>query len=52
MRFIANVLVMVIVLLVGAAMFDIDPSVPEMLLVGTAWIVGDFFEALIFGERR
>jgi hypothetical protein len=51
-RFIVNVLAMVAVLLLGSAVFGINPRMSELFLVGIAWIIGDFFEALVFGERR
>ena len=50
-RFIVNVLVFIIALNLGEAIFDVDISLGEALVLLGAWFLGDFAEGLIFGER-
>lgn len=50
-RFIANVLGMIIAFAIGSAVFGVNPTTGEIVLVVVAWLVGDFVEGLIFGVR-
>lgn len=50
--FVANVATILVILLLGDALFGVDPSFTEIVLVVVALVVGDVAAALVVNDDR